>query len=30
MDWRVPLADLDYGEAEQQAVLDVFTTSLGA
>jgi dTDP-4-amino-4,6-dideoxygalactose transaminase len=23
MDWRVPLADLDYGEAEEQAVLDV-------
>jgi dTDP-4-amino-4,6-dideoxygalactose transaminase len=23
MDWRVPLSDLDYGEAEEQAVLDV-------
>jgi len=23
MDWRVPLADLDYGEEEEQAVLDV-------
>jgi len=23
MDWRVPLADLDYGEGEEQAVLDV-------
>jgi len=23
MDWRVPLADLDYGDAEEQAVLDV-------
>jgi len=23
MEWRVPLADLDYGEDEQQAVLDV-------
>ena len=23
MDWRVPLADLDYGEAEEQAVLQV-------
>ena len=26
MDWRVPLADLDYGEAEQQAVLDVLAS----
>ncbi len=23
MDWKVPLADLDYGEAEERAVLDV-------
>lgn len=23
MEWRVPLADLDYGESEEQAVLDV-------
>jgi dTDP-4-amino-4,6-dideoxygalactose transaminase len=26
MNWRVPLADLDYGEAEQQAVLDVLNS----
>lgn len=23
MDWKVPLADLDYGAEEEQAVLDV-------
>ena len=26
MEWRVPLADLDYGPAENQAVLDVLNS----
>ncbi len=33
MDWRVPLADLDYGEEEEKAVLDVLRSrwlSMGA